>query len=138
MAFRKIAAELIETHGTCNPFLICENLNIKVKYQDLDEVKGFATEVLGRPFIFLNNGLQGFSQRFVLAHELYHIICHDIQDINFWEMHTLQNVQKFEDEANDFALALLLDSQTGSYLIGEDPLDDEVERVIAEAGRRYR
>ena len=137
MVLKEFVKSLVDTHGTNNPFTICDCLNIKVKYIDVDNIRGLATTVFDSPVIFLNKKLQGFNKAFVLSHELCHILRHDIHSISFSKRHTLQKADVFEKEANAFAALLLLDPATDSYIIGSEPLDDDVKREITERIQDY-
>lgn len=99
--------DLIKEHETNNPFMICRNLKIQIKYIDSSEMKGAVTKILGKPCIFLSSYLEGFSKYFALSHELCHAIKHDIEEVKFFKDNTFYSTDKFEIEANEFAYLLL-------------------------------
>lgn len=47
-------------------------------------------------------------QRFVCAHELGHVVLHPNVNTPFMKAHTLFSIDKFEKEANTFAVELLM------------------------------
>ena len=57
--------------------------------------------------IMLNESLDGFSARFVLAHELGHAILHNSDEISFMKQNFFHYSDSIEKEANKFALELL-------------------------------
>ena len=137
MTPRKLVNKLEQDYGTNNPFSLCTYLGIRVEYFEGKNVRGLATEVLGCPVILLNSTLQGFSKYFVLAHEIFHVLEHDIKEANFSKKHTFQKTDVFEKEANTFAALLLLDSATHSFAVDCEALDEDVQKEILKVINQY-
>lgn len=84
-------------------------MNIHIRYLDLPEgCRGYYHRVLRRRFIAINQNLPEELQRFVCAHELGHDQLHKSMSRFFLEEHTLFAPGRFEREANEFAIQLML------------------------------
>lgn len=106
---RKVVSEIVRKSGSSDPFYICKVLGIEVFFSALGSVKGLMTTNYGVHVIILNENLSEPEARFSCAHELGHIcLKHDYNKI-WMENHTGFNVNKFENEANQFAIHLLLE-----------------------------
>ena len=93
--------KLIKNNNTNNPFLICEALDIVVKYENLGSILGYCDTH------FNSNALEEIH-RFICAHELGHAILHPKINTPFLRNNTLFSVDKIERQANTFAVELLL------------------------------
>lgn len=87
-----------------------------VKHKPLGSCDGRMVMKNGRSIVTLNSNIE-FAQkkRFVLAHELGHIICHAGKDATFSDDYNTLEAYKHgpqEREANDFASELLMPSET--------------------------
>lgn len=80
-------------------------------------IYGFYQRTLKRHFIVINSNYPYEWQRFTCAHELGHIQLHKGYSFTFIEDHTLFNPDRYEREANQFAVALLT--------FGQEILDGE-------------
>ncbi|WP_338974518.1 ImmA/IrrE family metallo-endopeptidase [Fusobacterium necrophorum] len=79
----------------------------------------------------LNSELQGFSKYFTLAHELWHAIEDNGDDVRFFKDYTFANIDIYETKANTFAAYLLLDEDTDQFNIENlDLLDDDVKKEL--------
>lgn len=94
---------------TLNPFVICDNLGIEIKYVDfLINPRGQYNTILDEKIILLSNSIKDSNERFfVCSHELAHAIYHS--DIASY--YSLNNISKSksENEANFFATNLLIE-----------------------------
>lgn len=90
-----------------DPFILCEKMNIDVKYKPfLSEPLGETTYFRNRPIIILADSLRYSNQRyFVCAHELGHAINH--QGLASFYTSNKLNKGKLEVEADKFACALI-------------------------------
>ncbi|WP_130890226.1 ImmA/IrrE family metallo-endopeptidase [Fusobacterium ulcerans] len=105
-------SNLIKKWETRNPFLLCKYLKIDIMYRDLGEIKGYYKKSVGKKIIVLNEKLDEFSLKVVLAHELGHALLHTSKEINFMkEHHLLPKSSIWEYEANKFAAELLIDEE---------------------------
>lgn len=100
-------------YGSCpvNLTRICSRLNIQILSGICDNdkatsnIKGIAYHLGGRNVIFVNKSIDPLKQRFVVGHEIGHIILGH-PNISFiqtgiWE-------EEIENEANRFSLCLLM------------------------------
>lgn len=94
--------------GTKNPIRLCKGLGIGVVSANI-EMKGLYTEVFSSKLIVIQNILDGFAKLFVIAHELFHALEHDCEQIRFFRECTSFKTNIYEEEANFFATQLLKD-----------------------------
>lgn len=94
---------------TDDVFELVDYFNINVIETDLgSSTLGMYRYIKRNKFIFLNNDLEHYQKKFVLAHELGHAILHSDLNCFFLEKKTLYLKNKFEIEANKFAVELLV------------------------------
>lgn len=110
MDIQRQTKKLFRKYQTNCPFTIAKMLNIHVVYLDLPmSVKGYCQHVLRRKFIVLNQNLEEETERrFVCAHELGHMILHQGFSHYFLTRNTYFVSSKYEREAHQFAIHLLL------------------------------
>lgn len=111
MDIRRRVKNLEKKYGTKNPYSLCSKLKIKILYSDLGDIKGIYKKILGNRFIVINENLDEFCQKVVLAHELGHAILHnskEVQALKDYDLFPRLN-NKIEMEANTFAAELLID-----------------------------
>lgn len=102
---------IISTLTTYNPFDICDQKNIIVIFKPLGAVKGLYCLIRKRQFIIISSDLNFYEKRLVCAHELGHAIFHP--EINLY--YTSFPIGRYEREANDFAVNLLLAGAAQEY-----------------------
>ncbi|MGL5950697.1 MAG: ImmA/IrrE family metallo-endopeptidase [Cetobacterium sp.] len=115
MDIRRRVKNLVKKWGTRDPRVLCRYMKITVLYRDLGNVKGYYTKCLRRKFIFINENLDEFSQRVVLAHELGHALLHGKDVIMMKGYFTSCKDSLYEREANKFAAELLLVEEEVDY-----------------------
>ncbi|WP_144559575.1 ImmA/IrrE family metallo-endopeptidase [Bacillus thuringiensis] len=116
MDIKRYVIEIIQKHGTTNPFEIAKRKNIIVLYEDLGNTLGFYNTYKRFKFIHINNQIDETLQRFVCAHELGHAILHPKANTPFLRNQTFFSVDRLEIEANTFAVELLLtDEMISTY-----------------------
>ncbi|UMZ35588.1 ImmA/IrrE family metallo-endopeptidase [Priestia megaterium] len=104
-----VVRKLIEKYRTNDPLLIAEEMGVQVvPWNFPDEVQGMYKYERRNQFIFVNDNLSEKERNFVLAHELGHAILHPTHNTSFLRNNTLFSVNKFERQANTFAVELLL------------------------------
>ncbi len=105
----QIVEKTVKKYGTSDPFEICDRMDIKVIRQELpDNVNGFFVKILKNYVIILNESCPHEFSRFVLAHELGHIIIHGGTNSIDMRLNTNLCVEKHERQADCFAGCLLL------------------------------
>ena len=113
----RIVKNLVKKYETRNPFKLCLYLGIIVLYKDLGETKGYFEKILGKKVIVLNEKLDEFSMRVVLAHELGHALLHSSKYVQFMQSYSLlPKTSLLENEANKFAAELLIDEKIEELL----------------------
>lgn len=105
---KDIVNDLVAEHNTTDVYELCSSLDITVKYDPLGSTKGYFLNTLGKFFITLNNNLEDWERKVVLAHELAHALLHKDSNICFLKNYTYSNTNKKENEANEFAAHLLI------------------------------
>lgn len=100
---------LISEHRSRDPYKIAKQLGIIVLEENLGSINGYFNEVLGHKFIHINENLPDHLKRFTAAHELGHAILHPNFNHFFLKNYTHFNIDKYEKEANDFAILLICD-----------------------------
>ncbi|AFQ46295.1 ImmA/IrrE family metallo-endopeptidase [Desulfosporosinus meridiei] len=107
----KLIHTLTRKYKTNCPFTIAEHLGIHIRYADLGEhTRGIYYSKLRRRFIVINSRLNSHWQRFICAHELAHDRLHRGLNRFFLDEYSLSNANKYERQANEFAVQLLLKS----------------------------
>lgn len=116
----KDVRQLVEQTNTTSPYEICEQKGIIVTEDNLPiNIKGFYTNILEQPYIFINKTLDEVEKRTVLAHELGHYILHTTQNSVYLKEHTMFSMDKFEKEADRFAMELLMYNSECCVVEGE-------------------
>ena len=109
MWIKKIVKELVDECGTNNPFEIAEAKKIYVFERDLhEEIFGFYKYIRRNKFIYINSNLKKEQKIFTCSHELGHSVVHPGISTPFLKRKTLFSIDKIENEANRFAVELLL------------------------------
>lgn len=109
MWIKEIVEELIKKYGTNNPFEIAKAKNIHIIETELhEEIFGFYKYMRRNKFIFLNSNLDKEEKLFTFCHELGHSEIHPKLSAPFLRSKTLISIDKIENEANRFAVELLL------------------------------
>ena len=100
---------LVKKYDTRDPFSICKSMDIHIRYKDLGYgIKAFYFYQSRIKNIVLNNRVEQEFRRVLCAHELGHLFLHKKVNAIFMDTHTFMNHNRFEKEANRFAIELLL------------------------------
>lgn len=129
------AKDVIEKIGVSNPFSICNALNIKIKYIDIEDIKGAVVKFFNTTTILLNNNLEGFNKYFILSHELCHAINHDFDEVKMFKDNSFYQTDRYEIEANKFAIELLLENCDISDI---QNIDDDIKKVLTQHLSLYK
>lgn len=111
MTLKSDVNSLIELYGTCDPETILRELGVSVCNTDLLPPSTLAMKVTSdeETTIGILDNLSEYTRKFVLAHELGHVIEHTNSSTTFYRRFSAGlQVPKIEAEANRFAFYLLL------------------------------
>lgn len=117
---KRIVNDLIEKYETRNVYELCKCLDIKIFYHELGNIKGLYQKEGNCYMIHLNNNLNPFDEIVVLAHELGHAILHKRTNVCFLKRFTYLETNKYELQANFFAVELLIDDNDFINFIKEN------------------
>lgn len=127
MRIKKIVEDLVEKHGTNNPFEIAEAKNIYVFERDMhEEIFGFYKYIRRNKFIYINSNLRTGQKLFTCAHELGHSEMHATINTPFLKRKTLVSIDKIENEANIFAAHLLISDDSLKDCIREQSTINDI------------
>ena len=108
MRIKRRVEQIVRKYRTRDPFEMIKGMNVILVYYPLEGVHGFYQYFQRNIIIYLDERLSKNEQRFVLAHELGHMFLHKKANAIFMDTRTQFNTDKFELEANTFAIDLLL------------------------------
>ena len=103
----KVVEDLKKKYKTSDPFKLLDCLGITLIITSLGSISGMYKYIKRNKTIFLNNNLNEYERRFVLAHEIGHAVMHTKSSCFF--NNTFNNKLKMEYQANMFAAELLID-----------------------------
>jgi len=105
-----IVTNIVNKYQTRDPEEIAAEMGIKVTFEDLGRVNGYYNTSLGNKYIHINHRLKmnDKKRKLTIAHELGHVILHDDLNARFMAEHTYFSINKYENEANKFAVHLLI------------------------------
>lgn len=130
MNIRRRVNNLVNKWGTRDPKVLCRYLKITVIYRDLGNIKGYYTKCLRRKFIFINENLDDFSKKLVLAHELGHALLHGKDVIMMKTCFCCCKDSLYEREANKFAAELLIVEDEEEYMKHIDIENGILEELV--------
>lgn len=120
MNMKDTVERLCKQCGTRDPFAIAEQLHIIVLYEPLGAIRGYCSQTLRQQFIHINQDLDPLQQHFTCCHELGHAVLHPKMNTPFLREQTLFSVNKFEVEANRFAILLEYDDDSIQEMIRQN------------------
>ncbi len=99
---------LVNKHGTSNPFDLAKALDLKIIYAPLpSNIRGFLARVLKRKYIILNDTLCYQAQKLTICHEIGHAQLHNGYGYYLHADNTYYVPSTREYEANKYAIHLL-------------------------------
>lgn len=111
MSIKEMADSVRYKYKTRDPFQIATHKNIDIMFLPLGEIKGYYSQCYRHKCIHINSELNQIQRRYTCAHELAHAILHSQSNTPFMQTNTLFCVNKFENEANYFAVDLLISDE---------------------------
>lgn len=111
MDIRKKVDALIRTYQTRNPFEMITGMNVILVRCPLDGVRGFYQYFQRNNIIYIDESLTETEQMFVCAHEMGHMFLHKKSNAVYMDSRTYLNTNRFENEANLFAMELLVSDE---------------------------
>lgn len=108
MKEKVLANKLAKKFGTRNPFEIIKGMNVILLPSDLIGVRGFYQYFQRNNLIYIDHKLPYEEQIWVCAHELAHMLIHKKSNTVFMDTRTHFNTSVYENEANKFAIELLV------------------------------
>lgn len=109
MNIKAIARKISQKYKTTNPFLIADDMGILILYCPLKTTLGRYTKYCRIKSIIINSNADESLHKFICAHELAHAILHpNLNTAQLLHISPCSNANKYEKEANTFAVELLL------------------------------
>lgn len=112
MYIKKKANELARKFHTRNPFEIIQGLNVILVYVPLIDTKAFYQYFQRNNLIYIDESISYHDQVFECAHEMGHMFLHKKANTIFMDTRTCFNTSKYENQADTFAMDLLIDDGT--------------------------
>ena len=109
---KRIVNALKKKYDTTDPFEIARQMNVEYIIGPLGSRSGCYMYLKRHRCIFLNEELSEHEMKLVMAHELGHAILHRTQNCYFIRHKTLLSGDRFEAEANKFAMELLIPDES--------------------------
>jgi len=128
--------DLVKKHGTNDPYKLARALKIFVLFHRLGKTYGYYHSYKRIKMIIINCDLDEWMKRYVCAHELGHAILHPDINTAFLKRNTFFSIGRFEREANEFAINLLLygekleDYETKYDILRANGIPYEMERFL--------
>ena len=111
MDIKKRVNTLVRKFGTRNPLEIAERMGCIIVRYPLEGVRGFYHYFQRNHIIYVDDRLPDHMILFVIAHELGHVFLHKKSNAIFMDTRTHFVKNKYENEANLFAMDLLISDE---------------------------
>ena len=108
MDIKKKTDSLVRKYHTRNPFEIIQGLNVILVFAPLIDTRAFYQYFQRNNIIYIDENLSRHEQIFECAHEMGHMFLHKKANTIFMDTRTGFNTNKFEKEADTFAMDLLI------------------------------
>jgi len=118
-----VVNKLVKKYDTRDPFQLCRELKITIRYKDLDKyMKAYFFYQSRIKSIIINNNVADVLHPLLYAHELGHAILHcELAMMNsFQEIELFDATQPAEYEANLFAAELIIPDEELLELLNDD------------------
>lgn len=114
---KQLAEFLVRKFHTRDPFQIAHELDIQIVFVPLHGIRGFYQYVKRCALLYIDSNLSEHEARFVCAHELGHALMHRGYNRIFLDTHAYFKTDRFEIEADQFAVDLLYSDDDLSPLL---------------------
>lgn len=128
MDIKKKAGILVRKHRSRNPLEIIQGLNVILVFMPLVGVRGFYQYFQRNNIIYIDENLPYHEQLLVCAHELGHMLLHKKANAIFMDSRTFLNGSRYEQEADLFAVQLLIDDNI--ILEHSDCTIEQLSRIL--------
>ena len=128
MEIKERVNKLVRKYKTRDPFEMIKGMNVILVFYPLDGVRGFYQYFQRNNIIYIDETLSDHDKAFVLAHEIGHMILHKKSNAIFMDSRTQFRTSKYENEANKFAIELL---------ISDESLSEHSDCTIEQLSRIY-
>lgn len=108
MNIHDFVEKTVRKYHTRDPYKIAREKNVLLVFAPLIDVRGFFQYFQRNNIIYIDETLSEHEQRFVCAHELGHMHMHKSDNFLYMDTKTGFNTNKYEIEANQFAVNLLI------------------------------
>ena len=112
MDIKKKADSLARKYQTRNPFEIIRGLNVILVFTPLIDTRAFYQYFQRNNIIYIDENLSRHEQACECAHEMGHMFLHKKANTIFMDTRTGLNTDRYENEADTFAMDLLVDDDT--------------------------
>lgn len=111
MSIKEQVECIVQKYKTRDPLEIAEKMGCIIVRYPLKDVRGFYHYFQRNHIIYIDDKLPKHIERFVIAHELGHIFLHKKNNAIFMDTKTYFTKSKYENEANLFAMNLLISDE---------------------------
>lgn len=108
MDIKKRVNQIVRKYKTRDPLDIAERMGCIIVRYPLEGVRGFYHYFQRNHIIYVDDRLPDHMVSFVIAHELGHVFLHQKSNAIFMDTRTHFIKNKYENEANLFAMDLLI------------------------------
>lgn len=108
MEIKKLTDSLVRKYRTRDPFEIIRGMNVILVFAPLIDTRAFYQYFQRNNIIYIDNSLSRHEQAFECAHEMGHMLMHKKMNTIFMDTRTGFNTDRFENEADTFAMNLLI------------------------------
>ena len=112
MDIKKTVDRLTKKFQSRKPFEIIQGLNTILVFVPLVDTKAFYQYFQRNNIIYIDENLSKSEQAFECAHEMGHMFLHKKANAIFMDTRTSFNTNKYEMEADTFAMNLLISDAT--------------------------
>ena len=98
---------LVKKYKTCDPFELCDCMNILVRYSDIGEYRGIYRYSKRNQFITINTSVQDELLKIVCGHEIGHAVLHRGMNRIFMDT-TFSSSSKYDRQADRVSVYLAL------------------------------